>query len=157
MPLARMSLSPLFRAHGVHHGDTHTHTRALELLNRHATLYADTEFRHFLSLERKRTERTGRPLLLVVINIGRFLVHAADDHEALHQLALVLQESSRETDVKGWYVPRCAIGMIYTEIGDATERTLLLKLEQNIKRSVGGENASLIELWSARFPLPGNG
>jgi len=43
------------------------------LFDGHTTLYKEDYFRHLLSLERKRTERTKKPFLLMKLHVEKVL------------------------------------------------------------------------------------
>src|SRR5687767_12773037 len=75
-------------------------------------------FMKTLVLERKRTERSGRAFVLMILDTGRLLQKKGKNSYALAKLMAAL-EAVRDTDVKGWYRDGAAIGVIFTEIGGA--------------------------------------
>jgi exopolysaccharide biosynthesis polyprenyl glycosylphosphotransferase len=76
-------------------------------------------FTTMLCLERKRTERSGRRFVLMLLE-SRDLVRRRDnDESALDTVMRTLMNSTRETDIKGWYRERSVVGVIFTEIGAA--------------------------------------
>jgi len=77
-------------------------------------LYDERLFQHLLAIERKRSERSGRPLLLVLITN-----HEAPESEHLNsQTALAifraLQHILREVDFVGWYQEGQIVGAVLT-------------------------------------------
>jgi lipopolysaccharide/colanic/teichoic acid biosynthesis glycosyltransferase len=76
-------------------------------------------FHRMLSLERKRTERSGRRFVLMLLDSSALLKDHSDGPAALTRVLHILLHSTRETDVKGWYQRDRTIGVIYTEIGEA--------------------------------------
>lgn len=80
-------------------------------------------FTRMLSLERKRTERSGRRFVLMLLE-WRDLVRQQHDQRTLENVMRTLLKSTRETDVKGWYTEYSRIGVIFTEIGAADGRTV---------------------------------
>jgi lipopolysaccharide/colanic/teichoic acid biosynthesis glycosyltransferase len=70
-----------------------------------------------LGVERKRTERSGRRFVLMLLDPGR-LVRGRERTETLERVILALTNSIRETDLRGWYA-KSVIGVIFTEIGTA--------------------------------------
>jgi len=83
-------------------------------------LYNEEYFKDMLCLERKRTERSKKPFLLMTLNIGKIL-RAYDDtkngeNDLVSHIANTLLSVTRETDVKGWFKFEQAIGVIFTEI-----------------------------------------
>src|SRR5262245_12018459 len=68
-----------------------------------AEVYNQTAFRYFLSVEQERSERSGRPLLLVLVEIAgdSGLPSRMDPHVAQHVFR-ALEACVRETDFTGW-------------------------------------------------------
>ena len=54
-----------------------------------------------LFLERKRSERSGRGFVLVLLESTR-LLKAGNDNDALDKVMRALSHDTRDTDVKGW-------------------------------------------------------
>jgi hypothetical protein len=71
------------------------------------------DFRRMLSVERKRTERSGDPFLLMLLEVGT-QQSLEKNEKALLSILSVLPPCIRETDVIGWYKDRAAIGAIFT-------------------------------------------
>lgn len=74
-------------------------------------------FLKMLCLERKRTERSGRRFVLMLV-ASDVLLRAGSDREALQKVLSPLARSTRETDIKGWYHEGSVIGVIFTEVGE---------------------------------------
>lgn len=71
-----------------------------------------------ISLERKRTERSQRSFLLVLLDL-ELMLREPGSKQALKQILGVLSTSIRETDVTGWYKKDAILGVMFTEV--ATE------------------------------------
>jgi hypothetical protein len=72
-------------------------------------------FHRMMSLERRRTGRSRKSFLLMLLDIGdqTFARHNRHMHKKiLAALAMIL----RETDVTGWYKEGSVIGVMFTEI-----------------------------------------
>jgi lipopolysaccharide/colanic/teichoic acid biosynthesis glycosyltransferase len=76
----------------------------------------EKSFARMLCLERKRTERSGRRFVLMLLQ-GWEVGRAPDGNDALERALRTLLDSTRETDVKGWYKNGTTIGVIFAEIG----------------------------------------
>jgi len=76
---------------------------------------SEKTFHQMIALERKRSERSQRPFVLLLIDSGR--IHPGDEqgHVLLGVLS-ALQGATRETDVTGWYKTNCVAGVMFTEI-----------------------------------------
>jgi lipopolysaccharide/colanic/teichoic acid biosynthesis glycosyltransferase len=83
-----------------------------------------------LALERKRTERSGRCFVLMVLDPGRLL--KADNKGAVVANILDALESIRDTDIKGWYKDGAVIGVIFTEIGAAEQKSAVRALSTKV-------------------------
>ena len=77
---------------------------------------AEVDFTRTLCLERKRTERSRRRFVLMLVELGRKL---GQDAASLDQVLSTLCQSTRDTDVTGWYEDASVVGVIFTEIGPA--------------------------------------
>lgn len=83
--------------------------------------YNQTAFRHFLAIERKRAERSGRPLLLVLVALRG---SHADNRLAGATAAAIfrgLGETVREVDFVGWFREGVVAGAILTQGSTAAE------------------------------------
>ncbi len=81
-------------------------------------------FRRMIAIERKRTERTNEPFLLMLLECvdrqkpGKFA-------NALDNLMTVLLSTTRETDVIGWYRQHQSIGLLFTGLASDCKNTSL--------------------------------
>jgi lipopolysaccharide/colanic/teichoic acid biosynthesis glycosyltransferase len=75
----------------------------------------ECSFHRMISLERKRTERSQRPFLLMLLDLGAIMVDGK--HAKVIDIVLAsLSTSIRETDVTGWQKDRAILGVMFTEI-----------------------------------------
>jgi lipopolysaccharide/colanic/teichoic acid biosynthesis glycosyltransferase len=81
-------------------------------------------FKRMVSIERKRTERSRTPFLLMLLDMGNHQV-SEKNGKALESIISALLASTRETDVTGWYKNRVAVGVMFTELV-VTDKNLLL-------------------------------
>lgn len=86
-----------------------------------AVLIPEKAFIRMLRLERRRTERSGRAFILVLIKSEDFGREA--DGKLLSQVVDVLAHVTRETDLLGWYASGSTLGLLMTEIGEANVTT----------------------------------
>ncbi|MGD9973275.1 MAG: sugar transferase [Desulfatirhabdiaceae bacterium] len=78
-------------------------------------LCSEPLFKQILEWERKRTERTRRPFLLMLLDIKKIAYNGAGN-ALKEKIAKALAESSRDIDKKGWYVQDTVIGVIFSEL-----------------------------------------
>ena len=114
-------------------------------------------FHRLLTMERKRTERTGAPFLLVVINFERLV--RAQAERTMETVAVDIASSIRETDVTGRHRTSSAIGVILTSFNGASRAATFSAIFGRIQR-VLRENLLAWELDSIEVSLhyfPENG
>jgi lipopolysaccharide/colanic/teichoic acid biosynthesis glycosyltransferase len=81
-------------------------------------LISEELFTKLLSLERKRSERSRKQFVLMLVDAGKLL--RTDRREvALEQMTAALSLSTRDTDIRGWYREDSVVGVILTEFGSA--------------------------------------
>lgn len=73
-------------------------------------------FHKMISLERRRTERSRKPFLLMLIDVGEHLP-ATEVQKSVNSFASVLSGCTRATDIAGWYENSRVLGVMFTEIG----------------------------------------
>ncbi len=81
-------------------------------------------FRRMIAIERKRTERSREPFLLMLLEAGD-QQGSEESGTTLDSMASALLSSSRETDVVGWYKDRTTVGVMFTGLV-VTDKSLIL-------------------------------
>jgi len=113
-----------------------------------------------LRLERKRTERSHRRFVLMLLDACG-LLKDDESRETLHKVMAVLSHSVRETDIKGWYKDDSIIGVIFTEVGAANGKSvanaLLTKVTNALSSTLSIEQIDEIRLSFHVFPERSNG
>jgi lipopolysaccharide/colanic/teichoic acid biosynthesis glycosyltransferase len=99
------------------------------------TFYGKTPFHHLLRIERHRTERSGKPFLLLLLDIS-VLTAERRPEEILDKLHSALRSALRETDVCGWYDQDRVIGVIFTEMA-MVDRPSIEAIFRKIHRRIG--------------------
>lgn len=85
--------------------------------------YVGDYFIEILGHERKRTERSKKPFLVMLLNIEGFSLDNKR-RKIIKKIASALFSSTREIDIKGWYKHDSDIGVIFTEL-NGTDRVSL--------------------------------
>jgi lipopolysaccharide/colanic/teichoic acid biosynthesis glycosyltransferase len=99
-------------------------------------LLDESTFTRMLCLERKRTERSGRRFVLMLLE-SISLLKSADNNRTFKTFVDKLSQSIRETDVKGWYKNGSVFGVIFTEIGDGDENNITTVLLTKVTAALG--------------------
>jgi hypothetical protein len=115
--------------------------------------YNEAAFRHFLTLERNRSERAGRSLLLVLVELeprsgtaleGRFEPRLAS------KLFDVLWSKLRDTDCLGWYREGHIVGALLTDqfyaAGTDIEQVIDNRIGQTVRKALRREGAPRVHV-----------
>lgn len=70
-------------------------------------------FRRMIAIERKRTERSKVPFLLMLLEIAN-RESLGKNKPTLETIVSALMSSSRDTDIVGWYKERAIVGVMFT-------------------------------------------
>ncbi len=92
--------------------------------------YSTSHFQHMLRVERKRTERSQKPFLLLLIDISSLMAQETKN-DILEKTKSALDASLREVDIRGWYDQGKVIGVIFTELM-STEVTRIEKIVNKV-------------------------
>lgn len=117
-------------------------------------LYTPAVFREFLRLERKRTERSKTPFVLIIIGLkaGTNLKM----HSRPHNLPEAIRDCFREIDIKGWYNHGSAIGVICPDVPEPSLPVLRARVEGRLYEKVPQECRDSISVIYVTFPRNGN-
>lgn len=117
-------------------------------------LLSEELFQRMISLERKRSERTQRPFVLLLIDAGRILP-ATENGGVLLEILAALQAAIRETDTVGWYATNSILGVIFTEIALDSKlilSTILSRISNALRDQLTIDQLSEIEFSLHLFP-----
>jgi lipopolysaccharide/colanic/teichoic acid biosynthesis glycosyltransferase len=114
------------------------------------SLYMERYFNNLLVVERKRSERSRNHFLLMLVDISK--VSTNRQPSFLRKISNVLEISTRDIDIKGWYKNRKILGIIFTESQKGCWKILVTKIKSNISDILGPEIAKLIEISWIDFP-----
>jgi exopolysaccharide biosynthesis polyprenyl glycosylphosphotransferase len=118
-------------------------------------ILSEATFARTLRLERRRTERSGRRFILMLIE-SNSLLRRADDQSPFQGFLHSLSQATRETDLKGWYKEESVFGILFTEIGDGDTnvitKVLLGKITQAICNTAGVDTLNEIRFSFHVYP-----
>jgi exopolysaccharide biosynthesis polyprenyl glycosylphosphotransferase len=95
---------------------------------------SEESFNRMLLLERRRTERSGFPFVLSVMNIAE-LPHIMAP-SLLSLLCRAICANTRDTDLVGWYQYPGEIGIIYTMLGDAERDAIIAAITERLRNAL---------------------
>lgn len=121
-----------------------------------AELIPEDEFRRMLSRERKRSERSGKHLLLMLVD-GKGVSNNGD-RATLHRAMSALPGAIRDTDVAGWFQTGAILGVIFTELGQTDAAVAVKVIESKIMAALQKalKPGALSRLFISFFAYPDN-
>ena len=112
-------------------------------------------FRRMIALERKRSERSRKPFMLLLLDMGDDLP-SEKNGKILGKILSALSLSTRDTDVTGWYSNNCVVGVMFTEIatedGSATPGTIIARVTETLRSNLALEQFNRVSLSFHVFP-----
>jgi len=125
------------------------------LCDKDCGLYLEEHFANMLYLERKRSERSKKPFLLLLVNIGNDIDNA-DKNQIVKQIAPLLFSITRETDIKGWFQYNHTIGVIFTEINGVDKKSLKQKMANYLMNTLKKDHFNKVQVSFYFFPEENN-
>lgn len=126
-------------------------------------MLSERSFKNTMAIERKRTERSREPFLLMLLEAGN-PAGTEVNTKALGAMGSALLSHSRDTDVVGWYSEGSIVGVLYTglEIGDknAIVSTILNRVKMILHDELNFNQFSQLKISFHFFPdweYPNNG
>jgi lipopolysaccharide/colanic/teichoic acid biosynthesis glycosyltransferase len=112
-------------------------------------------FRRMISLERKRSERSRKPFVLMLLNMGQPLP-AEKSGKTLSKILAALSAATRETDATGWYRDNCVVGVMFTEISpedrDKVVTTMISRVSETLRSNLTLEQFNQLSVSFHVFP-----
>jgi lipopolysaccharide/colanic/teichoic acid biosynthesis glycosyltransferase len=84
----------------------------------------EAAFKRRIAVERKRTERSTKPFLLMLLETGQNQSRESN-LKVFSDVATALVAATRETDIIGWYKEEGIIGVIFTDLVVCDKNSLL--------------------------------
>jgi len=112
-------------------------------------------FHRVISLERRRTERSRKPFLLMLLDMGDHFASEASE-KIVSRLLAALLASTRETDAVGWYEHNQVVGVMFTEICLEDRKTIvstmIARLSDILRQNPSLEQFSRVSISFHLFP-----
>ena len=112
-------------------------------------------FHRTICLERKRAERSGKPFLLMLLDLGNAFP-IEKNGKVVQSVLSALALSTRDTDVAGWYKQDKVVGIMFTEIAADLKKsilaTILMRVSGSLKDCLTLEQFSQIGITFHLFP-----
>jgi len=118
-------------------------------------VFNEDDFKRMIAIERKRTERTKEPFLLMLLELGSSQ-RAERVEKALDGIMSAVRTCTRETDVLGWYKEQTVAGVIFTGLTtddkNAILSVILSKVSVALRRELSAEQLNQIIFSFHFFP-----
>jgi lipopolysaccharide/colanic/teichoic acid biosynthesis glycosyltransferase len=112
-------------------------------------------FQRMISLERKRSERSRKSFVLMLLDTGSSPASERSG-KALGTIQSTLLDSTRETDVTGWYKDHSIVGVMFTELGldekNSILSAILTRITAALRDNLSLEQFSQISISFHLFP-----
>jgi hypothetical protein len=124
----------------------------------HGEAYNEEAFHHFVAIEGKRSEISGRPFVLLLVEFDECRNGGTPHIESqlADSLFSGLAKGLRDTDVIGWYRRNRIAGAILTDLGEAPEQTVRQQVTHRVAAalhaSIPARDASLARVRIYQLP-----
>jgi exopolysaccharide biosynthesis polyprenyl glycosylphosphotransferase len=119
------------------------------------TVLNEAAFQRMISIERKRTERSRKPFLLMLLDTGANY-SGTNNGKALGNMVATLLASTRETDVTGWYKDDFIVGVMFTELVIDEKKsilsTMLTRVTETLRNNLTFEQFNQVSISFHLFP-----
>ena len=120
---------------------------------------SESAFHQVISLERRRTERSRKPFLLMLLDMGGRLSSESMETD-LKKLLAVLSVSTRETDVAGWYKSDWVAGVLFTEIAfddrESIVANMMARMGETLRKNLSADQFNQVRVSFHVFPEDGD-
>jgi hypothetical protein len=111
----------------------------------------ESHFNRLFNLEIKRSKRSKKPFVLILINITGL----NKSHSTLSKLQKLISSDFRETDIRGWYKQESIIGIIFTELnsfGLDTREAIFGKMVASLNSQIDPDELQKIYITFHEYP-----
>lgn len=93
---------------------------------------SEQAFVHTLRMERRRTERSLQPFLLMLVDM-RTVLDYPNGEDAVCKIVRALSSVTRETDTCGWFTQNAVLAIVFIEIPSRTKELVKDAIESKIR------------------------
>lgn len=134
-------------------------TRSVSLKLYNKSLISEESFKTLVEVERKRSERSGKPFLVMLLDLTS-IINGKDRYSSgrnsilqfFNKVVKTITVETRDIDIKGWYETGKSIGILFTEITPEGKDKILEKINRGL-RKVFREIASRINISCHWYPM----
>jgi lipopolysaccharide/colanic/teichoic acid biosynthesis glycosyltransferase len=117
-------------------------------------LISEALFRGVLARERKRADRSNRPLFLVLLALKG--ASQTESAPIWRSVVDALAATRRETDVIGWFEHGAAVGLILSEVSESDDfpRDVNERVSRELSWRLDAQTAGRVSIWLHVHPVP---
>ncbi|MFP4015324.1 MAG: sugar transferase [Chitinispirillaceae bacterium] len=122
-------------------------------------LISQEAFRTLLSVERCRSERSGNPIMVMIVDITELLTHKEKKRSKKENAKIKIEQAvdsickgTRVIDIKGWYAEGESIGIIFTEISKDSRFIIMEKVRKSFVSTLAPESISKVGISTYWYP-----
>ena len=114
-------------------------------------LQSEGSFNELLRLETKRSERSKKTPLLMLLDVSHLGPRRTKEY-VISKIESILLSTTREIDIKGWYKFDSIVGVLFTETeqrgsrGEAQPDMMIDCMRQRLGKALGNETTNTIKL-----------
>jgi lipopolysaccharide/colanic/teichoic acid biosynthesis glycosyltransferase len=116
--------------------------------------HSEEFFGKVLHLEKRRSERSGKPFFLVLMELSP-RCDAERKAGIIGKIAFVLATKTRDIDIKGWYRADSVIGLILPEPKDETRESLHARICAKVGQDLLPDEIAEVDFSTHVFPTGG--
>ena len=113
-------------------------------------IYNEEAFRYFLEIERKRSQLSNRPFLLLLLDVRRPAGARSEmDIASSPKLLSALSRCLRETDFIGWYRAGSVVGAVLTQDSGCAvdaQTTVSRRVTRALRESLSSDQAARVNV-----------
>jgi len=102
------------------------------------TALNEDAFKRLISIERKRTERSQAPFVLMLLEVANHQ-NLEKTRRALDCIMVALLASCRDTDLVGWYKEHCVVGVMFTGLVVNDKNSILSAILNRVSETLRNE------------------
>lgn len=119
------------------------------------TVLDEETFQRMIALERKRSERSRKPFLLMLLELGNSQP-SLETGRVLGKILSSVSWATRDTDIAGWYKNNSVVGVMFTEIGienrGSVLTTMMTRVSETLRKNLTFEQFNRISISFHMFP-----
>src|SRR5262245_14810366 len=100
------------------------------------TLVDEPVFKKLLQNERRRTERSGHPFLLMLVDLSKLVEKT--DRVNPGEIRGAVASTTRETDITGWYKTGQTVGVIFTTLLEGDRNAIQAAIHPKVVKALYG-------------------